>query len=179
MEELSQSSLQIEFSVGFERLLIRINLYGYELMFEKEIYKLTRDDLEQYPVWYFPMDDTVEDELTVRPFEGNCQINDYQVIVRTVFFASDSSEYMGYVYWNSPNSIEDLKPVVFVNDEDCVTFWNGMIEANWDDYGEEQKKLQSKFPLNYSSYTVQGLDSLSGKLEGLYYLEGENLVFKT
>ncbi|CAM2943411.1 hypothetical protein [Vibrio neptunius] len=147
-------------------------------MIEKEIYELTRDDLKQYPIWYFPMDDTVDDELTIRPFDGDCQTNDCQVIARTVFFANDGSEYMGYIYWNNPNNVEDVKPVVFVNNEDCVTFWNGIVEANWSDYGEEQKELRSKLPLKYSSETVQGLESLSGKLEGLYYFEDENIAFK-
>ena len=55
-------------------------------MIKKEIYELTRDALKQYPIWYFPMDDTVDDELTIRPLEGDCQTNDYQVIARTVFF---------------------------------------------------------------------------------------------
>jgi len=148
-------------------------------MFEKEIYELTRDDLDQYPVWFFPMDDTVDDELTIRPFKGDCQTNDYQVIVRADFVANDGTNYVGYVYWSNPNNIEYVKPVLFVNDEDCVTFWNGMIEANWDDYGEEQKALRSQFPLKYSSEVVQGLESLSSKLEGLYYLDGENIAFKS
>ncbi|MDA0120800.1 hypothetical protein [Vibrio sp. T11.5] len=85
---------------------------------------------------------------------------------------------MGYIYWNNPNNVEDVKPVVFVNNEDCVTFWNGIVEANWSDYGEEQKELRSKLPLKYSSETVQGLESLSGKLEGLYYFKDENIAFK-
>jgi hypothetical protein len=148
-------------------------------MIEKEIYELTREDLEQYPVWYFPMDDTVDDELTIRPFEGDCQTNDYQVIVRTTFISSDGTKYLGYIYWSSPNEVADVKPVLFVNNEDCLTFWNGMIEANWDDYGEEQKELRKLFPISYSSDSVQGLESLSNKLEGLYYLDGENIAFKS
>ena len=148
-------------------------------MIEKEIYELTREDLEQYPVWYFPMDDTVDDELTIRPFEGDCLTNDYQVIVSTTFIANDGTKYLGYIYWSRPNNIEDVKPVLFVNDEECLTFWNGMVEVNWEDYGKEQKELRCKFPLSYLSAPVQGLESLSSKLEGLYYLDGENVTFKS
>lgn len=143
-------------------------------MIEKQIYELTSYDLKQYPVWYFPMDDTVEDELTIRPFKG--EGIDYQIIIRTYFIASDNKEYVGYIYWNRPSNIADVQPVLYVNDEECITFWSGVVEASWDDYGDELKELRNKFPFNYSSEAFQGLDSLSGKLEGLYYLDDKGNV---
>ncbi|MEZ9548041.1 MULTISPECIES: hypothetical protein [Vibrio] len=141
-----------------------------------EIYDLTRSDLEQHPVWYFPMDDTVGDELTIKPLKGDDKKNDYQLIVRTSFTANDGTHFVGYIYWCRPENIESIQPVVFVNDEDCITFWNGVTQTGWDDYGKEQKKMRNKLPLKYSSDAFNGLESLSGVLEGLYYLNDEGLI---
>lgn len=38
-------------------------------MSDKQVYELTIDDLDSCGVWFFPMGDTVEDELTVRRAE--------------------------------------------------------------------------------------------------------------
>lgn len=60
-------------------------------MFEKQVYDLNEKDLIDHPVWYFPMDDTAQDELSIRPVEENFDFStsDYQFIVRTEFSSVD------------------------------------------------------------------------------------------
>ena len=145
---------------------------------DKEVFELTRDDIEEHPVWYFPMDDSVEDELTVRPFKGDCEPNEYQVIVKTTFQGSNGKEFTGYVYWSIPNTIEDIKPVVFTSNDECITFWNGLMEAKWNDYSSEQQTIRLSLPLKYSSSSCQGLSSISGVIEGLYYIDDNNTILR-
>ncbi|MFT4924635.1 MAG: hypothetical protein ACI8WB_000718 [Phenylobacterium sp.] len=144
---------------------------------DKEIFELTREDIEKYPVWYFPMDDSVEDELTIRPFKGDCGLNEYQVIVKTTFQDVNGKAFVGYIYWSMPNNIEDIKPVVFTSNDECLTFWNGLMPAAWSDYSSEQQKMKQSLPLKYSSNCCQGLSSISGIIEGLYYIDGNNTRF--
>lgn len=144
-------------------------------MNDKQIYNLTKSDIEQYPVWYFPMDDSVEDELTVRPMFSNSQHSDYQVIVMTKFTGNDEEEYVGYIYWSMPNVVQHIKPVIFTSEEACITFWNGITLPSWSDYDAEQQLLFNALPLKYSSIECQGLSSISGILNGLYYIDGTTI----
>lgn len=64
-------------------------------MSDKQVYELTIDDLDRYSVWFFPMDDTVEDELTVRPLAEQETCSDFQIIVRADFFGERHSVYRG------------------------------------------------------------------------------------
>ena len=52
---------------------------------DKQVYELTIDDLDSCSVWFFPMDETVEDESTVRPLAEQEACSDFQIIVRTDF----------------------------------------------------------------------------------------------
>jgi hypothetical protein len=144
-------------------------------MNDKQIYNLTKSDIEQYPIWYFPMDDSVEDELTVRPMLSDCQHNDYQVIVMTNFTGNDGKVHIGYIYWSMPNIVQHIKPVIFTSENSCITFWNGITQPSKSDYDVEQQLLLNSLPLKYSSVECQGLSSLSGILNGLYYIDGNGL----
>ena len=98
---------------------------------DKQVFDLTPRDFDETPVWFFPMDDSVEDEETVRPAEDASQIDDFQVVVKTHFYDQEGNGYLGYIYWGSPEKVEYLKPVMFFSDdgESGLTFWNGMFEV--------------------------------------------------
>lgn len=147
-------------------------------MSEKQIYDLGPKDLLQHPVWYFPMDDSVEDELSVKPCSADDLSADYQVIVRTIFIDSEGQENLGYIYWNNPDNIEDLKPVLFLNDWDCITFWNGMIKPSWSDYDAELHAIKGRFPITFRSDAFDSFPSISGILNGLYFLgDGDSIQY--
>lgn len=46
------------------------------------------------------MDDSVEDELTVRPLQAVESCADAQLIVRTNFEGRNGARYLGYLYWD-------------------------------------------------------------------------------
>lgn len=143
----------------------------------KQVYDLTLSDLEKYPVWYFPMDETVEDELSIKPFEtGNPFFPDHQILVRTDFFDKDGRQYDGYIYWNYDKSVETLQPAIFVNKEEYLTFWNGIRRPSWEKEGLSQQVLRDKFPLDFVSQEHAGLPSIKGRLLGLYFLDKENQI---
>ncbi|ABD79870.1 hypothetical protein [Saccharophagus degradans] len=145
-------------------------------MVEKQIYDLESEDLRKHPVWYFPMDDSVEDELSVKPC-GTDEISaDYQVIIKTVFIDGEGKEYLGYIYWSDPDTLEDLKPVLFVNEEDCITFWNGMIKPSWDDYDAALQVMKDRFPITFRSDAIENLPSISGVLDGLYFISDDDSI---
>jgi hypothetical protein len=141
-------------------------------MCDKQIYDLTAQDLLAQGVWYFPMDDTVQNELTVRPVPSREVIEaDFQIIVRTVFEGRDGSRYVGYVYWRVSDHIGDLQPVVFVGTAGCVTFWGGMFQPAWSAYPSELQALRLVLPVSFTSEVLFELSAISGVLEGLYYFQ--------
>jgi hypothetical protein len=149
---------------------------GLSSMLDKQVYDLTADDINQYSVWYFPMDDSVEDELTVRPVVGGTLPGDYQTIVRAVFTSAKGKEFVGYIYWSDPKAIENIKPVLFAHNSGCITFWNGVIKPSWADCGPEQVALNEQLPLAYKSESTPNLPTLLGVLEGLYYIDESDII---
>jgi len=141
---------------------------------DKQVYELTIDDLDRYSVWFFPMDDTVEDELTVRPLVEQETCSDFQIVVRADFFGESGAVYRGYLYWDSNAAIEYLKPVVLSDKGDAVSFWSGIVTPVWES-SEFAGSIRSELPISYASEPVFGLPSICGKLEGLYYLSDDQV----
>lgn len=141
-------------------------------MLQKQVYDLTRADLERFPVWYFPMDVTVEDELTVRPLPIDMGFDtNFQIIVRTRFASKDGGVFLGYIYWGYPHDVSYLKPVMYVSDC-CVTFWNGSIKPSDDYLNGLSKHVPELFPVSFESEETLGLSPISGVLEGIYFKVG-------
>jgi hypothetical protein len=149
---------------------------------EKQLYDLVPEDLVKFPVWIFPMDDTVEDEETVRSVTDESQLEDLQVIVKTDFEDQAGNKYLGYVYWGEPKIVEYLKPVMFFDEagESGMAFWNGMIEPEDVDFDQAKGILNSKsFPIRFESAGFFGLYPIKGELKGIYYLDdNDNRTYK-
>lgn len=152
-------------------------------MIEKQLHDLGPKDLIENPVWIFPMDDTVDDEETVRSVTDKSQLEDLQVIVKTNFEDQAGNKYIGYIYWGEPKNVEYLKPVMFFDErgESGIAFWNGMIEPEDTDFEQAKGILNSNsFPIMFASENVFGLYSIKGELKGIYFVdENDNIVFKT
>ena len=67
---------------------------------------------------------------------------------------------------------------IFTNNDECINLWNGMIEATWEDYNNEQQKIRNYFPIKYTSQCFSNLPSLVGTLDGIYYLAGNKIKCK-
>ena len=142
-------------------------------MCDKQIYDLTAQDIEEYGAWYFPMDETVEDELTVRPVDSKNVVDmGFQVIVRAWFETRRGDRYIGYIYWSNSSAIGHLQPVMFVGVDKCINFWSGMNEPVWESYPLEVQFIRSDLPVSFSSENVFELTSVSGMLQGLYSFKG-------
>jgi len=144
-------------------------------MTDKQVYELTFDDLVQYGVWFFPMDDSVEDELTVRPLHEAEACTDYQLIVRAHFEGQNGARYLGYLYWDMYGAIEYLKPVVLFEDGSAISFWSGIAKPTWEECSEKAQALRKALPISYVSESLLGLSEISGVTEGLGYLDGDRV----
>ena len=144
-------------------------------MIDKQLYYLRSGDILRCSVWYFPMDDSVDDELTVRPLGSEEFCADAQVIVRASFSGRDGSKYLGYVYWDGCAEVEYLKPVILLEDGTAISFWSGLIKPSWEDCSVLAQNVRSNFPISFASEEVLGFSSIVGKLDGLGYLDGESV----
>lgn len=141
-------------------------------MSKKQIHEIKKEDLIEYPIWHFSIDDDEEDdELTVRPFTGgNALIEADRLVIRTVFKDNNGNKYLGYIYWGTPKEIFYLLPTMFVNNTDCITFWNGNCKSlSWDTYKLPQRKIKNYLPIKFESEEHAWLEKINGILGGLYY----------
>ena len=143
-------------------------------MSDKQVYELTIDDLDSYSVWFFPMDETVEDESTVRPLAEQETCSDFQIIVLTDFLGESGAVYRGYLYWDSNAVIEYVKPFILSDKGGTVNFWSGIVTPAWES-SEFAGSIRSELPISSASEPVFGLPSICGKLEGLYYLSDDQV----
>ena len=135
----------------------------------KKLIDIGPTEIQQCPVWVFPTDD----QETVIPAESSDDLEDYQIIVRCYFHTNKSKEYVGFIYWGRPNTVEYIQPCMFFDEtgESGIVFWNGMLKPS-DEYIARVKMHLSEddFPITYQSEPVLGLEQLEGTLEGIYYL---------
>ncbi|WWF44025.1 hypothetical protein VRB14_14450 [Pseudomonas trivialis] len=93
-------------------------------MRDKQIWELTENDLHDVGVWCFPMDESVEDECTVRPCVEEVGL---AMIVRAEFCDVDGTRYLGYVHWSLVEHIGHRQPTLFLNDGTAVSFWEELL----------------------------------------------------
>jgi len=174
--------------MGDESPIVRISYHSdierreqKEMMKYKQIYELTKKDLQENPVWYFPMDESVEDEVSAIPAETAEDIgNDLQIIVRTTFTTASDKKFIGYIYWNQTGAVEHLQPVI-LTDNGAITFWNGIIPPD-DEYLEEVRTELGipTFPTVFESEKIFNLSRIMGELEGIGYIndKGEEVFVR-
>lgn len=137
----------------------------------KQVYDLTAADLDSDPIWVFPMDESAEDEASVRPIRhGEVVPDGLQRIVRAVFRDGAGRVLPGYIYPGCGSGVEDARPVAWCNDV-CITFWNGMMEPS-PNYLGQIREAGLHWPIAFET-DVDGLQRQSGTLAGVYYLDGK------
>lgn len=145
-------------------------------MLEKEVYQLRKENFEEYPVWYFPHDDTVEDETIVRPLttESFDDLFDTKVfLIKADFTDNTGKVYPGCITWDPSDEIGFLQPTLFL-DKEVVSFWFGMDKPDWEASSPDEQTLREKFPIRFDSLQLGKAYSRTGVLEGIYYIDIES-----
>lgn len=139
----------------------------------KQVYDLTPADIQERAIWVFPMDDSVEDEASVRPVApGEIVPDGLLKIVRTVFRDQLGRLFPGYVYVSSGDEVVETRPVAWAGGV-CVTFWNGMIEPA-PGYLGRIRSVGLRWPIEFET-DASGVPPKRGTLDGIYYLEGDRV----
>ena len=138
----------------------------------KQVYELTLDDLSQFPVWEFALDEEGmegQDEATVRPYEfsGALDASDGMFVVRAFFNLADGSRFLGYL--TPPVQCNDglgtLQPVI-VTRKGQVGFWCGIRAPDSARLSHFYQSLEREaarvFPVQFESE----VDLIGGKVAG-------------
>jgi hypothetical protein len=148
----------------------------------KQVYELTIDDLNRYPIWEFALDEEGEegqDEATVRPHElhGTLDPSDGMFIMRARLTLADGTQMLGYltppVQGNA--TLGTLQPAV-VASEGQVTFWCGMLEPKPAEIAKDYARLGKSsadqiFPIRFESAVDLIGGAITGELPGFMVLD--------
>lgn len=147
----------------------------------KQVYDLLPQDLEQFPVWEFALDEEGEegqDEATVRPYivdeSGDEPYGMY--IVRARFTLADGSIASGYLTPPPPGdmSLGTIQPVI-VKENGQVGFWCGGVAPTPErlarDYSLLSQDASRLFPLSFASDVPDCGGAVKGIIPGFLVLE--------
>ena len=147
----------------------------------KQVYELTADDLNKFPVWEFALDEEGEegqDEATVRPYKisGSLDPSDGMFVVRASFTLADGSKMQGYLTppVEADDSLGTLQPVI-VTAAGHVGFWYGMMSPSSKELAQSYQSLGRDashiFPLRFESHVEMVGGPVAGSLLGFMVLE--------
>jgi hypothetical protein len=154
---------------------------GANLRIRKQVYELTLDDLDAFPVWEFRLDDEDEadsDESTVQPFIASGPLNttDRMFVVRAAFILADGSRRWGYLTppGRGNAGIGALQPIILTN-RGQVRFWCGTtapdpkrLAHNYELLGKEAPQV---FPVQFESEVKLVGEPILGSVPGFLVLE--------
>ena len=150
-----------------------------EKTFYKQVYDLIPGDLLSYPVWWYPVDDSVLDEATVRPLKDLYPIEqDYPIIVKTKFRDNRGVSFDGFIEWVpfADRGVREVKPNL-LSEQVNIDFWFGIIPPDQKSINKIKNLFpKESWPIKFESEEHFGLKSIKGSLEGLYYLGEDNKV---
>jgi hypothetical protein len=146
----------------------------------KQVYDLTRQDLEQFPVWEFALDEEGEpgqDEATVKPradLDTGVAPEEGLFVVRAEFKAADGSAFDGFVTPEPAGDLGAVQPSVVTN-EGHVSFWFGMVKPDSEALGKSYATLGVKrgelFPITFRTVVPVNGRSMDGDVPGFMYLD--------
>ena len=147
----------------------------------RQVYELTLDDLDHFPIWEFRLDakdEKSQDESTVRPYTASGALDpvDRMFIVRAAFTLADGSKMKGYL--TPPSRGDDgfaiLQPII-ITDRGQVRFWCGTgsfdskrLARSYEVLGKDGQRV---FPLRFESEVEMVGGPVRGSLPGFLILE--------
>ncbi len=152
-----------------------------------QVYDLTRQDLERFPVWEFALDEEGEpgqDEATVKPrpdLDTGVKPEEGLFVVRAEFKAANGSAFDGFVTPEPDGDLGAVQPSV-VTSEGHVSFWFGMvkpdsatIEKSYATLGAGRDEL---FPMTFRTVIPVNGTSMEGDVPGFMYLDSDGATLE-
>jgi hypothetical protein len=147
----------------------------------KQVYELTLDDLNQFPVWEFRLGEAGEadrDESTVRPYTASSPLDpaDRMFVVRAIFTLADDSRMQGYCTppLRGDDNIGILQPII-VTYRGQVRFWCGTAAPDAKrlahSYELLGKDASCVFPVQFESDVKLVGGPVRGSVPGFLVLE--------
>jgi hypothetical protein len=147
----------------------------------KQVYELTLDDLNKFPVWEFKLDEDGaegQDEATVRPYlpSGALDPADRMFVVKALFTLADGSKMQGYFTppARGQEGIGTLQPII-VTDRGQVRFWCGTAAPDSKrlahSYALLGKDAKHVFPVQFESEVELAGGLVRGIAPGFLVLE--------
>jgi hypothetical protein len=147
----------------------------------KQVYELTLDDLSQFPIWEFKLDEdgvTGQDEATVRPFKASGPLDpaDRMFVVRAAFTLADGSRMQGYITppVRGREGLGNLQPII-VTARGQVRLWCGTaapdakrLAQSYELLGRDAERV---FPLRFESEVPLAGGPARGSVPGFLVLE--------
>lgn len=145
----------------------------------KQVGDLQPDDLAQFPIWEFTIDEEGEegqDEETVKPRPDLDRADPAErlFVVRTEFTSADGTRFEGYASPHEEAQLFYTQPTI-VTEYGQVPFWfggvpprPGTLEASYQTLGKSAKEL---FPVRYRALAEHGGATLEGGIDAFMHYE--------
>jgi len=151
----------------------------------RQVYELTIEDLEQYPIWEHALDEEGEenqDEATVKPRPDlkEADPGEGMFIVRAEMTAKDGTRYCGYCYPDRQDSSLGMIQPQIVTEKGQVLFWFGLIKPEEDKirryYDLLGKTSDQLFPLRFKALVPTKGVGLDGFVPSFLYRTREGQI---
>ncbi|HEX4141045.1 MAG TPA: hypothetical protein VHY09_11900 [Candidatus Methylacidiphilales bacterium] len=142
----------------------------------KQVYELTVDDFEKFPVWEFALDEEGEegqDEATVRPSAAPLPLapSESMFIVRAKFSLADGTRHMGYLTpGHAADDLGSIQPLI-ITPQGQVIFWMGVSRGDTGPlYQKLGKGAAQIFPIAFKSDVPLVGGVVFGSIPGFLHL---------
>jgi hypothetical protein len=142
----------------------------------KQVYELTVDDLTQFPVWEFALDEEGEegqDEATVRPSQAPLPLDasEAMYVVRAKFSLVDGTRHVGYLTpGHAADDLGSTQPLI-ITSRGQVIFWMGAARGETTPlYQKLGKTAAQTFPIAFKSDVPLVGGVIFGSIPGFLHL---------
>lgn len=147
----------------------------------KQVYELTLDDLDAFPIWEFRLDHESEEkqnESTVRPHRASGPLDptDRMFIVRANFTLADGAQMKGYLTppMRDQNNVSTMQPII-VTGRGQVRLWCGTSVPDASRLARCYQLLgrvsKDVFPVRFESDVELAAGPAGGSVPGFLVLE--------
>lgn len=143
----------------------------------KQVYDLTLDDMNEFPIWEFVHGDGQEedgDEATVRPALVKLDDVERMCVAQACFTLADGSIMKGYASPGDIGSLGHIQPTILANGEQ-VPFWHGIRKPDQQwlamAYQHLGKRPDEVFPITFA-LDVRTDRPVAGTIPGFQFLNG-------